>query len=98
MFCPKCGSILVPKKEDNKKQIVCSCGYKTTDIGSATLRETIIKKEEKVEVIDKGKLQTLPKTKAKCPKCGKQEIIRCPTCRKIVAKYTCPECNFTGPN
>ena len=33
-----------------------------------------------------------------CPKCGKQEIIRCPTCRKIVAKYTCPECNFTGPN
>ncbi|MBU0535568.1 MAG: RNA-binding protein [Nanoarchaeota archaeon] len=33
-----------------------------------------------------------------CPKCGKQEIVRCPECRKIAAKYACPECNFTGPN
>ncbi len=33
-----------------------------------------------------------------CPKCGKQEIVRCPQCRKIVAKYSCPECGFTGPN
>jgi len=36
--------------------------------------------------------------KFKCPKCGKQEIIRCKTCRKTVAKYTCPECGFEGPN
>ena len=73
MFCPKCGSILMPKKENNKKMMVCSCGYKTTDISSATLKETIVKKEEKIEVIDKGELQTLPKTKAKCPKCGYEE-------------------------
>ncbi|MFC1647980.1 zinc finger domain-containing protein [Nanoarchaeota archaeon] len=33
-----------------------------------------------------------------CPNCGKYEIIRCKTCRQIVAKYTCPECKFTGPN
>lgn len=33
-----------------------------------------------------------------CPQCGKYEIIRCETCRKIVAKYTCPECGFVGPN
>ncbi len=33
-----------------------------------------------------------------CPKCGKQQIVRCSTCRKIAAKYTCPECGFTGPN
>ncbi len=33
-----------------------------------------------------------------CPNCGKAEIIRCGECRKIAAKYTCPECGFTGPN
>ncbi len=33
-----------------------------------------------------------------CPNCGKAEIIRCGDCRRIAAKYTCPECGFTGPN
>jgi Zn-ribbon RNA-binding protein len=33
-----------------------------------------------------------------CPGCGKYEIIRCTKCRQIVAKYTCPECGFIGPN
>ncbi|MBD3354996.1 RNA-binding protein [Candidatus Woesearchaeota archaeon] len=34
----------------------------------------------------------------KCPACGKSTIVRCKHCREIVAKYTCPECGFTGPN
>jgi len=34
----------------------------------------------------------------KCPKCGEYEIIRCKNCREIAAKYTCPSCNFEGPN
>jgi predicted RNA-binding Zn-ribbon protein involved in translation (DUF1610 family) len=33
-----------------------------------------------------------------CPKCGKYSIIRCRHCREIAAKYTCPECKFSGPN
>ena len=33
-----------------------------------------------------------------CPKCGKQEIIRCGHCKNIVAKYKCHECGFEGPN
>ncbi|MAG39316.1 RNA-binding protein [Candidatus Woesearchaeota archaeon] len=33
-----------------------------------------------------------------CPNCSKYEIIRCKSCREIVAKYSCPECKFTGPN
>lgn len=37
-------------------------------------------------------------TSFKCPKCGKIEIIRCSHCRKIGAKYTCSNCNFSGPN
>jgi hypothetical protein len=33
-----------------------------------------------------------------CPKCGKYEIVRCKHCREIAARYTCPECGFSGPN
>ena len=33
-----------------------------------------------------------------CPSCGKYEIVRCSSCRQIVAKYSCPECGFEGPN
>lgn len=33
-----------------------------------------------------------------CPGCGKEEIIRCLSCRKNVVKYTCPSCGFEGPN
>ncbi|MFC1727992.1 zinc finger domain-containing protein [Nanoarchaeota archaeon] len=34
----------------------------------------------------------------KCPGCNKYEIVRCIHCRKIAAKYKCPECGFEGPN
>ena len=70
MFCPKCGSILVPKKEDTKKVLVCSCGYKTTDTKSAIIRETIRSKVQLIEVVsDKTELETLPKMNVECPKC-----------------------------
>ena len=36
--------------------------------------------------------------KFNCPKCGKSTIIRSGHARTIVAKYTCPECGFEGPN
>lgn len=32
-----------------------------------------------------------------CPSCG-HEICRSKNAREIVAKYTCPECGFVGPN
>lgn len=33
-----------------------------------------------------------------CPKCAKEQILRCPHCRKTSVKYTCPKCGFIGPN
>ncbi|HLC72954.1 MAG TPA: zinc finger domain-containing protein [Candidatus Nanoarchaeia archaeon] len=33
-----------------------------------------------------------------CPQCEKHTITRCFYCRRIAARYTCPGCNFTGPN
>lgn len=66
MFCPKCGSILKPKKE-NRKLIVCSCGYKSKD-SSLKLKETVKAKEKDIEVVDK-EIETLPLMDAECPKC-----------------------------
>ena len=69
MFCPKCGSVLLPKKEGNKKVILCSCGYKSDNIELTKITETVTKKEKEVEVIEK-EIEILPKTDAKCDKCG----------------------------
>ncbi|MFH1683020.1 MAG: transcription factor S [Candidatus Woesearchaeota archaeon] len=70
VFCPKCGSILIPKKEGNKRILACSCGHKSKDINQATIKEGKTEKNRAVEVIDERELQTLPKTEAECPKCG----------------------------
>jgi len=32
-----------------------------------------------------------------CPKCGKESIIRCEKCKKLVNPYECPKCGFRGP-
>ncbi|MDO8656008.1 MAG: zinc finger domain-containing protein [Nanoarchaeota archaeon] len=37
-------------------------------------------------------------TKFLCPSCSKYELVRCTNCRAKAAKYSCPACNFTGPN
>jgi len=72
MFCPKCGSVLLPKKEGSKRILVCSCGYKSSGMEKTKITETINKRSKEVEVIEK-EIETLPKTKAECPKCGHKE-------------------------
>ena len=69
MFCPKCGTMLLPKKQDNKKILHCSCGYKSKDIDQAKIKEIVKSKEKEVEVVDKEELETLPLTEAECPQC-----------------------------
>ncbi len=34
----------------------------------------------------------------KCPKCGKEEIVRCKDCKRVGVKYNCKGCGFEGPN
>jgi DNA-directed RNA polymerase subunit M len=60
----------MPKKEGNKKVLACSCGYKSKDTDQAMIKEEKVEQNHKIEVIDKGELQTLPKMEADCPKCG----------------------------
>ena len=33
-----------------------------------------------------------------CPSCNDYEIVRCKNCRSNASQYTCPNCNFVGPN
>ena len=73
MFCPKCGSLLMPKKEGNKKFLVCSCGYKDSNVEKTKITETLIKNEREIEVIEKEDIDILPKTKVVCEDCGNKE-------------------------
>ena len=69
MFCPKCGSILIPKKIDTKKIMACSCGYTSKDTKSANIKEDVSKPESHIDVVQKKGTDMLPKTEAECPVC-----------------------------
>lgn len=74
LFCPKCGSILMPKGEGSKAKLHCSsCGHSSKEKADVIIKEkVIVGKKEKIDVIDK-KIETDPKTQAECPKCGNGE-------------------------
>jgi transcription factor S len=67
MFCPKCGSILIPKKDRNKQVLACKCGYKNTEESDMKFKEVITPHKE-VEVIEEQK-EALPIVEEECPKC-----------------------------
>jgi transcription factor S len=68
MFCPKCGSVLIPKKEKGKKVLRCSCGYMNKNVEEAQVREEV-KRPEQIPVVDR-EIEPLPLSEADCPKCG----------------------------
>jgi len=68
LFCPKCGSLMKPKKVKGKKIMECSCGYRSKKVEKAELKETMDKKES-VEVVEKEQ-EALPLVEKECPKCG----------------------------
>ncbi|MDO8628180.1 MAG: transcription factor S [Nanoarchaeota archaeon] len=75
MFCPKCGSILLPKKDDRKIIMGCgNCRYTSQKKEKLVLHEQR-KPEEKeaIEVIDNKNPDILPKTPESCPKCNHKE-------------------------
>ncbi len=68
LFCPKCGSIMMPKK-DAPGTLACSCGYSAK--GEARISEKLNKKNTVDVVVEKE--DVLPKTAAECSKCGNNE-------------------------
>jgi len=74
MFCPKCGSILIPRKEASKTVLTCSCGYKSVDKEGGRIKETVKEKSSKIEIVDsEHDMNVLPKMKVECPKCHNNE-------------------------
>lgn len=74
MFCPRCGSILIPKKEGDRTILTCSCGYKSEDKEAGKIKETIRSRVSKVDIVEnKEEYETLPKMRAECPKCHNTE-------------------------
>jgi len=68
MFCPKCGAILLPKKDGSKTKLACSCGFSSTKLKPEGIKEKM-KDSAKVDVVENDDIDTLPITKAECPKC-----------------------------
>ena len=66
MFCSKCGSILIPKKENGKVVVKCRCGYEQKE-ANIQIREKAEKKEE-IVMVD-NEIETHPVVDADCPKC-----------------------------
>jgi len=68
MFCPKCGSIMLPKKEKVKTYMSCSCGYTDKKTGKVEIKETIAEEKEIEPVED---IEIYPLTDGvECSKCG----------------------------
>jgi transcription factor S len=71
-FCPKCGTVMFPQGDcfECKK-----CGYKL-DITKESMSKYEISEKVKSSdnvIITGDDIQTLPKTKVKCSKCGNNE-------------------------
>ena len=71
-FCPKCGSVLI-LGEAARGRLQCTnekCSYKTREKKNIIFKEKVqLGRENKIEIIDK-QIETLPKVKANCSKCG----------------------------
>lgn len=104
MFCPKCGSLLIPKKDGSKKILACSCGYSTQEVESAKIKEEVEKQEAEMDVVDKDH-ENLPILEATCDKCGNDKayywlaqtragdepetkFLRCTKCRHTWRDYS----------
>jgi len=68
MFCPKCGSILIPKKDGKKTVLSCSCGY-TNKKDKLKLTEKVEKVKEIEAIHDEPEIHPLTDD-VECPKCG----------------------------
>ena len=67
MFCPKCGSILLPKKQGNKSILECSCGYSDKSGKPIKIKEVIAEKKE-IEAVEELEVHPLTDD-VECAKC-----------------------------
>ena len=76
-FCKKCGSIMIAKEDKKKTFLVCrNCGFKQMHYKPLEIEEKVKKKplESAVVIVEKNE-ESLPTTKAECPKCSHREAV-----------------------
>lgn len=73
--CPKCGILLIPKRDKKKVVLFCrKCGGTYNLEKDITIESKVKTETESVVVITKReKDKNLPVTKVICPKCGNEE-------------------------
>jgi len=77
-FCPKCGSRLVIKtNEEGKREYVCprkGCGYREP-LSTFTYKILEERKTEAIRLLDEKStsIKTMPIIRVECPKCGNME-------------------------
>jgi len=99
MFCPKCKTMLKPKEIDGRKVLVCpNCGYRSDS--DAKIKEKKHKEEKRIKGVVYETDEMLPKTKAKCPKCGNDEAyfweVQTRAADEPATKFLrCTKCKYT---
>jgi DNA-directed RNA polymerase subunit M len=69
IFCPKCGTILSPKKEKGKSVVKCSCGYTDKKVEKVSVKEKNEDRREIETVEEEVEIYPLVED-VECPKCG----------------------------
>ncbi len=79
-FCPKCGSLMIARRENGRVVYVCPrCGYREEPGAGSAKRILVasIKHTEKERIIvaasENLEERLLPKVKIQCPRCGHDE-------------------------
>lgn len=101
MFCEKCGSILIPKKNRRGKNVLAcrSCSYVSKKRESLILKEKVEVGSKGIDIVDK-RVETLPKTKEACPKCAYKEAFYWTLQTRAADEaetrfFKCVKCNYT---
>lgn len=75
-FCPKCGSLMLPRREGGEVVLVCpKCGYAKRAESNYRHAQVVARRKERTVVVDESASRVgLPIAKGvKCPKCGNEE-------------------------
>jgi len=81
-FCPKCGSLMIPRVRNGRKELYCpKCGYTEPLEGESPYKIKVKIKhspKERLVVVDKSQPPpdaVVVKGQVRCPKCGHDEVI-----------------------
>lgn len=103
MFCPKCGSLLLPRKDNGAVVLSCACGYTNKKKEAVKIKE-VIKAEAEIMPVEKEEEVNPLTGDAECPKCGHKmayywevqtrasdepatKFLKCEKCRHIWRDY-----------